>query len=517
MSNKVNNMLFDLIHSLSKSEKRYFKLNANKNSKSLDNNSIRLFDAILKQQEYNEEQIFNTFKGELFLNRFSITKKRLYDSILSILDVYHSSSSIESHIFKMIHSADILFNKALYSQSKKVLISAKKLALKNNLNEITLLISRKNKRLQETNGNLLVTKEKIDDIQKEDNTQIEEMKSYNKIWTIKSRLFERLSKKGVSRSVEDANEYHLLAEDLIRLDEDELINLEIKYLYFHSYSAYFYAIGDLKNSLVFMKKILNLFENKNCLIEINKQVSVYTNAIFVSDKLGFYKESSRFLAQLKRIERSVDSNEDIEIKLFSSVSSIELNLYLRKGEFEKAQEVVNKIEIRLDELGSKIVPVRRAFLAFKIAVIYMGKNDFSNALTWVNRILNDSQLDKTEDIIGYTQLLELLIHIELDHNKLLPYSLKNTLRFFKSRNRMFTFEKAFFQFIRKKINCKDQFEIESIWAELYRNLDDVTEDYFESVALEYFDFKSWAESKFKNKTFQTVVKEKYNGMIRTAS
>ncbi len=517
MSNKVNESLFDLIHSLSKTEKRYFKLNANRSSNSSDNNSIRLFDAISKQKVYSEEKIFISFKGEAFLNRFSITKKRLYDNILSVLDVYHSSTSIESQLFTMIHSAEILFNKSLYDQAKKVLRSAEKLAMKNHMNEILLLISQKNKRLQETNGNLLVTQEMIDDIQDQDQVQIEEIKLYNKIWTIKSRLFERLSKKGVSRSDKESEEYQTLASELRSIEEEELSNDEVKYLYFHSLSAFLYAIGELKQSLFYMKKILSLFENKNCLIEINKQVSVYTNAIFVSEKLGEYKDSSRFLAHLKTIEREIDSNEDLTIKLFSSISSIELNIYLRKGDFDKAMVVAHRIENRLDELGAKIVPVRRAFLAFKIAVIYMGTGEFINALSWINRILNDSELDKTEDIIGYTQLLDLLIHVELNHEKLLPYSLKNTIRFFKTRNRLYTFEKVFLQFIRKLINCKDQFEIESIWAELSNELSEITDDSFESVALEYFDFKSWAEAKLKKKAFQIVVKEKYNETIRSAS
>jgi len=517
MSNKVNESLFNLIHSLSKTEKRYFKLNANKGSNSSENNSIRLFDAISKQKEYDEEKIFKTFKGEAFLNRFSITKKRLYDNILSILDGYHSSTSIESQLFTMIHSAEILFNKSLYNQAKKVLKSAEKLAMKNQMNEILLLISQKQKRLHETKGNLFVTQEMIDEIQEKDLIHIEGVKLYTKIWTIKSRLFERLSKKGVTRSNQDSEEYKTLASELMSIEESELKTTEVKYLYFHSMSAFLYAIGNLEESLNYMKKILSLFEEENCLIEINKQVSVYTNAIFVSEKLGNYKDSSRFLAQLKTIERSVDSNEDLTIKLFSSISSIELNIYLRKGDFDKAMLIAHRIEDRLDELGEKIVPVRRAFLAFKIAVIYMGTGDFTNALSWVNRILSDSELDKTEDIIGYTQLLDLLIHVELNHDKLLPYSLKNTLRFFKTRNRLYTFEKVFLQFIRKLINCKDQFEIESIWAELSNDLSKITDDSFESVALEYFDFKSWAESKLKKKTFQMVVKEKYNETIRSAS
>ena len=84
----------------------------------------------------------------------------------------------------------------------------------------------------------------------------------------------------------------------------------------------------------------------------------------------------------------------------------------------------------MGQFGDKVTPLRKAFLEFKLAVTAFGSQEYSKALYWVNQILNNAELDKTEDIVGFTQLLDLLIHIELNHNKLLPYSLKSTMRFF---------------------------------------------------------------------------------------
>ena len=108
MSSKVNEALFELIQSMTKSEKRYFKLLSSRHTIGNENNYILLFNAIEKQTEYSEEQLFSMFKGQAFLNRFSITKKRLYDHILSSLDAFHAANSIDAQLFKMLHSADIL-------------------------------------------------------------------------------------------------------------------------------------------------------------------------------------------------------------------------------------------------------------------------------------------------------------------------------------------------------------------------------------------------------------------------
>ena len=291
-------------------------------------------------------------------------------------------------------------------------------------------------------------------------------------------------------------------------------------MYNHTLSAYYYAIADLKKSLEYLKLNLGLFNetSKELTIEPNKQISVLTNAIYISDKIGEYRTAIVYLNQLKSLAHNTESNEDLEIKLFSSVSSIELSMNLRKGAFNKASKIAIDIEQKLLGFGGKITSTRRAFLEFKIAGAYIGVGEFNTALKWVNKILNDSELDKTEDIIGFTQLLDLLIHIELNHNKLLPYSLKSTQRFFKTRNRMYSFEKVFLQFIGRLLKCKDHFEMEKEWEDLYNDLVAITnDDVFESVALDYFDFQSWAESKLKGKSFDTVVREKYNRTIRAAS
>jgi len=519
MSSKVNNALFDLIHSLTKSEKRYFKLMSSRHAIGGENNYIVLFDAIDKQSVYDEEKLFKTFKGEAFLNRFSITKKRLYDHILSSLDAFHSVNSIEAQLNKMIHSYDILFEKSLYDQSRRLLRSAEKLAAKNEMHEISLLIAKKEKKLIETEGNS-IDNESIEKLDGKQNRAIAEIGFFNKVWRIKSSLFILLSKKGIARTANEMSVYNEICAPILNLnDEIESSSIETRYLIYHTLSAYYYAIGDMENSLKQLQLNLFLFEDKKDVIriEVNKQVSVFTNAIYVADRLGFHKESLIYLAQLKKFANSIDPNEDLTIKLFSSISSIEFSLKIRKGDFAGAQKNAEKVEQQLNEFGDKITPLRKAFLEFKMAVAAFGNQDYSKALYWVNQILNNAELDKTEDIIGFTQLLDLLIHIELNHDKLLPYSLKNTLRFFKTRNRLYDFEKMFLQFISKLIKCEDQFEAQNLWEDLYNDLTSITDNTFEGIVLEYFDFKSWAESKVNRKSFNTVVQEKYLKSMRTAS
>ena len=62
MSTKVKEALFELIKSLSKSEKRYFKLLSSRHTIGDENNYVKLFDFIDKQTTYDEGVIFKEFK-----------------------------------------------------------------------------------------------------------------------------------------------------------------------------------------------------------------------------------------------------------------------------------------------------------------------------------------------------------------------------------------------------------------------------------------------------------------------
>lgn len=521
MSTKVKEALFELIKSLSKSEKRYFKLLSSRHTIGDENNYVKLFDFIDKQTVYDEEALFKEFKDEAFLHRFSITKKRLYDHVLNALDAFHSTNSVDAQLFKMMHSADILFNKSLYDQCARILRSAEKLAEKNNRFTLLAEISRKNKRLVENNAYSNYTHSDFEEIEKSDAIVLENITCYNLLWKVKSDLFVHLSRKGKARNQEECDAFESIIKQLpqnLIVSEGVFDNY---YLYHHIYSAYYFSIGDLLKSFSHIKLNLENFEKNELAIEqnLNTYFSLLTNGIYVSEKLGLINESKRLLVALKAIPTKFSSvmNEDMEIKLFASTCSIELSLLTNNGDLKKAELLFPIIENGLLKFGDKISSVRKAFIVFKMASIQLGLGNFSVALKMVNRILNDSDLDESEDILSFTHLLDLLIHLDMKHEQLLPYALKNTQRFLKSRNRLYSFEKAFLQFVSKRIKCTNELDAEVLWEELHGELSAIKDDAFEGVALEYFDFRIWAESKFKKQAFVELIKRKELNRLKHAN
>lgn len=123
---KPSNELFDLIKSLTKSEKRFFKLSSSLQSG--EKNYLKIFDFVDKQNNYDEEGLKNEFKNERFINHLPSEKNHLYKLILKSLRGFHSDNSINSILKEEIKNVEILYKKSLYKECRKFLLRAKKTA-----------------------------------------------------------------------------------------------------------------------------------------------------------------------------------------------------------------------------------------------------------------------------------------------------------------------------------------------------------------------------------------------------
>ena len=126
----VSEELFQLINSLSKQEKRYFKLYASRHVIGGKNKYVQLFDAIDKQSAYNEDKIKKKFNGETFIKQIHVTKNYLYKLILNSLRQFHENKA-EDQFPVLLRNAQILFKKGLLQQSEKALNKAMKTAMEN--------------------------------------------------------------------------------------------------------------------------------------------------------------------------------------------------------------------------------------------------------------------------------------------------------------------------------------------------------------------------------------------------
>ena len=139
MSKAKSDHLFRLIKTLSKGEKRFFKLYVSRLSDSENKKFIILFNAIDKQKEYDEELILAKQKS-LQPKQFSNLKAHLYYQLLKCLKLCNSDNLDSITIIELIDYARILYSKCLYKECIKMIDKVKKMAIENDYSILLLEI-----------------------------------------------------------------------------------------------------------------------------------------------------------------------------------------------------------------------------------------------------------------------------------------------------------------------------------------------------------------------------------------
>ena len=105
--------LIQLIQSLTKAEKRYFRLYANLQSG--EKNYLFLFDLINKG--IPSDEVYRLYCQEENKNNFDMAAKHLYRVIMDCLVHLRKKEDVQATIFNYITKADILFERELFEEA----------------------------------------------------------------------------------------------------------------------------------------------------------------------------------------------------------------------------------------------------------------------------------------------------------------------------------------------------------------------------------------------------------------
>ena len=111
--------LYELIQSLTKSEKRHFKLRSKQFGSTPE--YVNLFDEISKQKSFDEEALIERLKPKGQHKNLAFRKKHLYALILDSLQDFHKNGKVELQILSLFSNIEITYNRGLYSHTEKLI------------------------------------------------------------------------------------------------------------------------------------------------------------------------------------------------------------------------------------------------------------------------------------------------------------------------------------------------------------------------------------------------------------
>lgn len=500
--------LFILVKSLSKSEKRQFKLYVGRLGVNSDAKFLALFNLLDRLKTYDESQILGS--GIVKKSQLSNLKAHLYKQILISLRLNPVNQNIRVQIREQLDFATILYQKGLYKQSLKLLDKAKNMAIVNEEKNVAYEIVELEK-IIETQYITRSIPERADELANQAKHLSQQNVIASKLSNLSLQLYSMMLKVGYVRSDEDlksVNDYFDFALPEYKIED---LGFREKLWLYKAFLWHSLLIQDFLSAYKYSSKWVDLFYENNEMIALNPVFYLKGNH-YLLESLFFVRYSSQFRQTLERLEQMVASdsfpkNDNIASLAFLYVNSNKLNLHFLEGTFEKGLYLVNIIEYGIKKHKERIDEHHIMILYYKIACLYFGVGDNKNCIAYLKKIINNRQLKMREDLLCFARVLSLVAHYEAGMDYHLEVQLKSTYKFLLKMNDLHAVQHEMIKFLRGLGDIYPT-ELKAEFQKLYDNLKQYENHPYEKRAFLYLDILSWLEGHLKNQPVSEIIRQK---------
>jgi hypothetical protein len=509
MPGQQNDNLFLLIKSLTKVEKRHFRLYTSRNQSSKDTKFIRLFDVLDAMNDYNEETIL---KKEKTIKRSQLPnlKAHLYGELLVSLRLLHSTKNLDIQIREQIDFAKILYNRGLVMQSLKILDKVKTQAKNNSHYILTLEILQFEKDIEARHITRSL-KGRAGSLIEETDFSIARINEVTHLSNIALRMYGLYLETGHVKDEKQSNEIEKIFKNNIEGINERQISFFGK-AYLHQCYCWYYIIQlDFTKYYRHAEKWVSLFDEhpeakKEDPYLFLKAVHNLLNALFI---IGRHEKMNEELHKLEKFyEQSSLNNENLKIQTFVYLYTAKLNKYFLEGRFKEGVKIVPEIEKNLKAYGQYIDTHRVMVFYYKIASLYFGSGDNDTSIKYLNKIINLKVGHLRSDIQCFARLLHLIAHYELGNTEILEYLIKSVYRFLSKMENLDAVLSEILNFLRRSLSSRQQ-DVRKSFMQLKDKLEQVAKNKYARRSYQYLDIVSWLESKIEDVPVQEVIRKKF--------
>lgn len=508
MATEKNDALFTLIKSLSKSEKRQFKLYVGRLGGNADANFIALFNILDKQTSYNERQILQN--THIKKQQLSNSKAHLYKQLLISLRLSPLHQNVKSYLREQIDFATILYNKGLYKQSLKLLDKAKNMAIENEENNLAYEIVE----LEKVIESQYITRSlgnRADVLA----VQAKELSMRNvtisKLSNLSLQLYSWMLQKGYAKSNDDIE----LVTDYFnsRMPEYKIAQLGFmeKMFLYKAYLWYSLITQDFISSYRYSQKWIDIFNDKPNMKKVNP-IFYLKGYNYLLESLFMIKHHKKFRSTLEDLKLDMDTkkfsmNDNTEVLASIYYYQNRLNLFFLEADFSKGVLYVPEVLKEVNQFKLKIDEHHIMVFYYKIGCMYFGVADYENCILYLNKIISNKELAMREDLLCFSRVLNLVAHYEAGLDENIESLIKSTFKFLIKMNDLHAVQRKMIEFLRSLTEMYPS-ELRAAFKKLHAELKVYENHPYEKRSFLYLDILSWLESNIEGIPIPEIIKRK---------
>lgn len=474
-----------LVHSLSRSEKRYFRLFAGL-QKQQGGNYLRLYEALETQPVYNQEALIQEFEGSNLGKYFSAEKNYLQRNLLKSLRNFNSGITPRIRLREMATEVELLMQKGLPGQALRHLQKAKKLALKLDRQLALVELLELESILQKEVRKKGLFKA-IEGLEEQRQTSLAKLSDEFHLAAIYNRLFAIQSGEYVSRGEVRRS----LVQEIFR--EAEKCGQETfqgRHLYLQIKAIGSQLLGDGAGvfeafSAARLHWEAHPSQVKQSPERFRRILTNHLAACFIADTLTPVPET---LATLRKSAREGGAE-------WRQIWYYDFLYCLESGSYAQGRELIPHIEQWIAKNPAQAPVTWEIPMYYNFVVLLFFLEEFSEALQKVQKITQRSSSKMRKEIVRAIRLLEMLIFYEKGEYDLLEYQVRAASEKFRTEAPDLAFEKTVVRFLKEQLANLAGAGKALIFKKFYEEIVQLAQKPKERAALGFMEIAAWAAAR----------------------
>ncbi len=509
--------VFELIRSLSKAEKRNFKLYAMRQSGNRESKFLTLFDALDAMEEYDEPRLLRRCP-ELSKVQLPNLKAHLYRQILKSLRLLNVQHSTLLQIREQADFARILYDKGLYSHAGRALERAEALASESEQYPVLLELSPLRRAVSVVN----ISEDMVavtDGAVRRDEQIWRKIENLNRLSRLSVRCYDLHQQLGFARSQKDMDLLQRRLGPELSLyesvDERTLSFSERFYLY-QSRAWFHYIRHSFAISYRYVRKWIALFDDHPEMKEVmyEEYLKGYAHLL---DGLYLMRRYTFFSHTLEAFEReSADLaalNVNAEMLTDQILFTGHLDKCVMEGNFKEGLWLSKKIDNYLHRHAGRLTINEKMMLDYKIGYIYFCDGDYASCRTYMARVMAVRDQRHRRDLQCYARMLNLIALYEQGADFNLDQQVRSVYSFIVKMRDMTEMRQVIFKFF-KRLGTTGVIDMRRELKQLLDDLIPYAERPYERRTFYYLDLPTWLESKISGRSIGEITRTNFQNRLR---
>lgn len=444
-----NEDLFELIHALTPSEKRYFKLFAQRQGDDKHKLYVKLFDMIdAMTGAYDEQIIKKKLRSPKYIKQLPQMKVYLFDLIMKSMRLYRSDKDVANEVFDLIRDELFFTEKGLKELRIKTIHKAKEIAYQYDIMYLLVTLLRRERvyMLKFPDGDPFAHLEKI---HKEEAWVFERLNNETLVGEVYYSLFTQHIK---DPTLHEEITLPGFAENLKRVQA-------MPYADQHTFLEKFYWLRVQALLHRINRKYADVYEVTKQLIDLFKvypqhrmnvmgnYMDALSNFLGAGHAINNYEAYEETLSILESLETSTVKDK---LSVDTSVMQYRMLWYMNTNQLHRSIEIMERFQALQKEYAHLLSDTFVLSTQYNLAVMLFFAEEYDLSLNYCKEVIESKGQIKLELQHG-GRLLYLLLQLELNNLVYFDSALRSNTRLMKQTGRYNEFEQTFCGFVKKLI------------------------------------------------------------------